>query len=113
MKITSALKKEFMYFSRTWRLFGVVFAIMIFALADPIMIKGMGLLMNSFIEIAEEQSEAAIAAGEEDDEDYDDPETAVVVTVTKAHDNSLSPHLKISRPYFPVRRSEAARCFLR
>lgn len=78
MKLSSALKKEFMYFSRTWRLFGVVFAIMIFALADPIMIKGMGLLMNSFIEIAEEQSEAAIAAGEEDAVMFTEEDTAAL-----------------------------------
>lgn len=66
MKLSSALKKEFMYFSRTFRMFGVIFAIVIFAFADPVMIKGMGFLMNSLIDVAEEQSEAAIAAGDEE-----------------------------------------------
>ncbi len=54
MKLSSALKKEFMYFSRTFRLFGVIFSIMIFALADPVMIKGVGWMMNSLIETVEE-----------------------------------------------------------
>lgn len=60
MKLSSALKKEFMYFSRTFRMFGVIFSIMIFALADPVMIKGVGWMMNSLIETVEETS-----AGEE------------------------------------------------
>lgn len=60
MKLSSALKKEFMYFSRTFRMFGVIFSIMIFALADPVMIKGMGWMMNSLVETVEETS-----AGEE------------------------------------------------
>ncbi|MCM1334930.1 MAG: hypothetical protein NC084_09955 [Bacteroides sp.] len=37
----AAFKKELMYFSRTLRMFGVIFAILIFALFDPIMYKGM------------------------------------------------------------------------
>ncbi len=41
-----AFKKEWMYFSRTFRLFGVVFSILIFSLADPLLIKGMQFLMN-------------------------------------------------------------------
>lgn len=56
MKLSSALKKEFMYFSRTFRMFGVIFSIMIFALADPVMIKGVGWMMNSLIETVEETS---------------------------------------------------------
>ncbi|MBO5377464.1 MAG: hypothetical protein J6A41_03665 [Ruminiclostridium sp.] len=60
MKLSSALKKEFMYFSRTFRMFGVIFSIMIFALADPVMIKGLGWMMNSLVETVEET-----AAGEE------------------------------------------------
>ncbi len=78
MKFSSALKKEFMYFSRTFRLFGVIFSIMIFALADPVMIKGMGMLMDYVVEIAEEQSEAAIAAGEEDAVMFDEEDTAAL-----------------------------------
>ena len=54
MKLSSALKKEFMYFSRTFRMFGVIFAIMIFAVADPIMIKGVGWMMNTLVETVEE-----------------------------------------------------------
>ncbi len=60
MKLSRALKKEFMYFSRTFRLFGVIFSIMIFALADPVMIKGLGWMMNSLVETVEDAS-----AGEE------------------------------------------------
>ena len=60
MKLSSALKKEFMYFSRTFRMFGVIFSIMIFALADPVMIKGMGWMMGTLVETVEEAS-----AGEE------------------------------------------------
>lgn len=78
MKLSSALKKEFMYFSRTFRLFGVVFSIMIFALADPVMIKGMGMLMDYVVDVAEEQSEAAIAAGEEDAVMFTEEDTAAL-----------------------------------
>ncbi len=66
MKFSSALKKEFMYFSRTFRLFGVVFSIMIFALADPIMIKGVGWMMNSVIETVEDSPAGEEVFTEED-----------------------------------------------
>ena len=66
MKLTSALKKEFMYFSRTFRMFGVIFSILIFALADPVMIKGVGLMMNSLIETVEESPEGGEVFTEDD-----------------------------------------------
>lgn len=78
MKFSSALKKEFMYFSRTFRLFGVIFSIMIFALADPVMIKGMSFLMDYVVDVAEEQSEAAIAAGDEDAVMFTEEDTAAL-----------------------------------
>ncbi len=56
MKLTSALKKELMYFSRTFRMFGVIFSILIFAFADPIMIKGMGMMMSAMGDMVEEQT---------------------------------------------------------
>ncbi len=62
MKLTSALKKEFMFFSRTFRMFGVIFSIMIFALADPVMIKGVGMMMSSMGDMVAEQ---AAETGEE------------------------------------------------
>lgn len=58
MKFSSAFKKEFMFFTRTMRMFGVIFSIMIFSIADPVMIKGMGTLMSSMVNTIEEQSEA-------------------------------------------------------
>lgn len=41
-----AFKKEFMYFSRTFRMFGVIFAILIISLFDPLMYKGMMVFMD-------------------------------------------------------------------
>ncbi|MBR4112854.1 MAG: hypothetical protein IKK53_07460 [Ruminiclostridium sp.] len=67
MKLSSALKKEFMYFSRTFRLMGVVLAIISFAVFDPVLFKGMEFVMEELVIVAEEQNEAAIAAGSEDD----------------------------------------------
>lgn len=56
MKLTSALKKEFMYFSRTFRMFGVIFSILIFAVVDPVLIKGMGVMMSAMGDMVEEQA---------------------------------------------------------
>ena len=67
MKLSSALKKEFMYFSRTFRLLGVVLAIVGFAVFDPVLFKGMSFMMEELVIVAEEQNEAAVAAGDEDD----------------------------------------------
>ncbi len=47
MKFSFAMKKELMYFSRTFRMFGVIFSILIFALADPLLLKMMGGLLSS------------------------------------------------------------------
>ncbi|MBO5265711.1 MAG: hypothetical protein IJZ65_04090 [Ruminiclostridium sp.] len=58
MKFSSAFKKEFMFFTRTMRMFGVILSIMIFSVADPVMLKGMGALMNTMVDTIEEQSEA-------------------------------------------------------
>ena len=41
-----AFKKELMYFSRTFRMFGVIFAILIISLFDPLMYKGMMVFMD-------------------------------------------------------------------
>lgn len=65
MKLTSALKKEFMYFSRTFRMFGVIFSIMIFALADPVMIKGVGAMMSAMGDMISEQESGIVHEGEE------------------------------------------------
>lgn len=48
-----AFKKEFMYFSRTFRMFGVIFAILIISLFDPLVYKG----MTVFVGIMGEQLE--------------------------------------------------------
>ena len=64
MKLTSALKKEFMYFSRTFRMFGVIFSIMIFALADPVMIKGVGAMMSAMGDMISEQESGIVHEGE-------------------------------------------------
>ena len=66
MKLSSALKKELMYFSRTFRMFGVIFAIMIFAVADPIMIKGVGWMMNTLVETVEDSPAGGEVFTEED-----------------------------------------------
>lgn len=58
MKFSSAFKKELMFFTRTMRMFGVILSIMIFSVADPVMLKGMGALMNTMVDTIEEQSEA-------------------------------------------------------
>ena len=58
MKFSSAFKKEFMFFTRTMRMFGVILSIMIFSVVDPVMLKGMGALMNTMVDTIEEQSEA-------------------------------------------------------
>lgn len=74
MKLTSALKKELMYFSRTFRMFGVIFSIMIFALVDPILIKGVGAMMSYVGDMAIEQAEQTgqeAAFNEEDKEFFD------------------------------------------
>lgn len=55
MKLSSALKKEFMFFSRTFRMFGVIFSILIFAIADPVMIKGVGAMMSAMGDMVQEQ----------------------------------------------------------
>ena len=54
MKLSGALKKEFMFFSRTFRMFGVIFAILIFAIADPLLFKGLGGMMNMVVEMGSE-----------------------------------------------------------
>lgn len=41
-----AFKKELMYFSRTFRMFGVIFAILIISLFDPLVYKGMMVFMD-------------------------------------------------------------------
>lgn len=41
-----AFKKELMYFSRTFRMFGVIFAILIISLFDPLMYKGMTVFVS-------------------------------------------------------------------
>lgn len=56
MKLKHALKKELMFFSRTFRMFGVILSIVIFGFADPIMIKGMGAMMSGMAQVVEEQS---------------------------------------------------------
>ncbi len=51
MKLSLALKKEYMFFSRTMRLFGVVFAILIFGLVDPLLFKVLGGMLSSITEM--------------------------------------------------------------
>ncbi len=41
-----AFKKELMFFSRTFRMFGVIFAILIISLFDPLVYKGMMVFMD-------------------------------------------------------------------
>lgn len=41
-----AFKKELMYFSRTFRMFGVIFSILIISLFDPLVYKGMMIFMD-------------------------------------------------------------------
>lgn len=41
-----AFKKELMFFSRTFRMFGVIFSILIISLFDPLVYKGMAVLVN-------------------------------------------------------------------
>lgn len=57
-----AFKKELMYFSRTFRMFGVVFAILIISLFDPLMYKGMTVFMDfmgeQFEQLSTENPEA-------------------------------------------------------
>ncbi len=51
MKLSLALKKEYMFFSRTMRLFGVAFAILIFGLVDPLLFKVLGGMLSSITEM--------------------------------------------------------------
>ncbi len=82
MKLSSALKKEFMYFSRTFRFIGVILAIMFFALFDPIAFKGMGALVEELAEVSQVQNEEAAAAGEESSAVFTDEDIAALSIFT-------------------------------
>lgn len=45
--LKNGLKKEFMLFSRTGKLIGVILVILIFSIMDPIMFKGMGAMVSA------------------------------------------------------------------
>ena len=45
--LKNGLKKEFMLFSRTGKLIGVILVILIFSVMDPIMFKGMGAMVGA------------------------------------------------------------------
>ncbi len=45
--LKNGLKKEFMLFSRTGKLIGVILVILIFSIMDPIMFKGMGAMVGA------------------------------------------------------------------
>lgn len=44
MQIKSGLKKEFLFFSRSFRMWGVIIAILAFAITDPLMMRGLLML---------------------------------------------------------------------
>lgn len=54
MKLSSALKKETMFFSRTYRMFGVIFSVLIFGIADPLLFKVMGAMLSAIGEASGE-----------------------------------------------------------
>ena len=46
MQLKYSFKKEWLHFSRTFRVFGIILAIFSFALADPFMYRALGLMME-------------------------------------------------------------------
>lgn len=73
MQIKAGFKKEFQFFSRTFRMWGVIIAIVAFAIVDPLMMKamsGLGDTMNSMI--------TGVAAGDTVDEAAVDEAVAAV-----------------------------------
>ena len=53
MQLKYSFKKEWLHFSRTFRVFGIILAIFSFALADPFMYRALGLMMEMLTENAD------------------------------------------------------------
>ena len=58
--LKNGLKKEFMLFSRTGKLIGVILVILIFSVMDPIMFKGMGAMVGAMANSIPEGSGAEL-----------------------------------------------------
>lgn len=53
MQLKYSFKKEWLHFSRTFRVFGIILAIFSFALADPFMYRALGLMMEMLTQNAD------------------------------------------------------------
>ncbi len=82
MKFSSALKKELMFFSRTFRMFGVIFSILIFAFLDPLIFKGFGAMMDMVVDVAASESAAQEAEGESADGMFTEEDIAALSSLT-------------------------------
>lgn len=92
-QITASFKKEFILFSRTYRLLGVCLVFIAFAILDPVMIKGMKMISgwyDDMLNTITEQSEMDIDFSMESvmDAAYGEEPTAAVGVVQSTGDMS-------------------------
>lgn len=87
-----AFKKELMYFSRTFRMFGVIFAILIISLFDPLMYKGMLLFMD-FAGEQLEQSGFSVTEGQNGVTVSEGEGTNPFASLTEIYDSLRAPEI--------------------